>query len=81
MNTTTMVVGTGVLVAAGRWANAQPLDIKIAVGVGVFALALSILGAADEKLAGQFALLVFILACFRYLPGIVQKLGFTGAAK
>ena len=75
-----MVVGTGVLVAAGRWANGQALDIKIAVGVGVFALALSILGNADEKLAGQFALLVFILACFRYLPGIVSKLGFSGAA-
>ena len=33
MNTTTTVVGTGVLVAAGRWANNQPLDIRIAIGV------------------------------------------------
>lgn len=81
MNTTTTVVGTGAIVAAGRWANGQTLDIKIAIGIGVFALALSLLGNADERLAGQFALAVFILACFRYLPGIVQKLGFAGAAK
>lgn len=79
MNTTTTVVGTGVLVAAGRWANNQPLDIRIAIGVGAFALILSLIGNADEDLAAKFALAVFILACFRYLPGIVQKLGFAGA--
>jgi hypothetical protein len=79
MNTTTAVVTTGVIVAAGRWAGGQPLDIKIAIGVGVLAVVMAGLSGVNEDLASKFAVAVLLLACFRYVPVIVQKLGWTGA--
>ena len=81
MSTTTWVVGTGALVAAGRWANNQPITVNIAVGVGVYSIALALIQNASQPLANNYAVAVFVLACFRYLPGIVQKLGWTGGAR
>lgn len=75
MNTTTAVVATGAIVVAGKWANDEPLSVKLAVGVGAFALALTLIGEANDKLASQFALLVLILAMFRYVPAIAKKTG------
>lgn len=77
MSTTNWVVGTGVIVASGRWSNGEPLTINFAVGVGVFTIALALLANVDQGLANKYAIAVFILACFRYLPGIVQKLGWS----
>lgn len=78
MSTTNWVIGTGAVVAAGRWADDQPLTVNIVIGVGVFSVALALLNNADSGLANKYALAVFIMALFRYLPGIVQKLGWGG---
>jgi uncharacterized membrane protein YfcA len=85
VNTTTIAVGTGAIVVAGRWANEQPVDIKIAIGVGTYAICLALLSAADAKMANTVAFMVFFLACVRYIPsgeagpGLISKLGYTGA--
>ena len=68
---------TGVIVAAGRWAGGQPLDIKFAIGFGFYAISMSVLSSANDELAGQFALLVLLLAAFRYLPPLLSKLQIT----
>lgn len=74
-----MAAGTGMLVIAGRWANAQPLDIKIVVGVGAYAISLSLLSQADDTMAAMLAAIVFFAACGLYLPGLVQKMGWGGS--
>lgn len=77
MDITTSVVATGAITAAGKWANGDSLDVKLAIGVGAFALILTLIAQANEKLASQFALLVLLLAMFRYVPGIASKVGLT----
>jgi len=77
MNTTTSVVATGVIVIAGRWANDKPIELRIVIGAGAFALGLSLLSGADPELASKFALLVLIVALFRYGPHIMNKVGLT----
>lgn len=80
MNTTTAMVGTGVVITAGKWSNGEHLSISIAVGVGAAAIGLALLSAADEKLAGLFAWAIFFGAALKYLEPIVVKLGWKGAA-
>lgn len=76
MNTTTSLIGTGVIVAIGKWARDEKLSVSIAVGVAGSAIILAIIHEADAELASQFALMIFLLAMFRYLPAIVEKLGY-----
>lgn len=86
MNTTTVAVGTGAIVVAGRWANKEQVNVKIAIGVGAYAVCLSILSAADAQMANTLAFMVLFLACTYYLAddkasgrtGLVSKL-FGGA--
>jgi hypothetical protein len=80
MNTTTAIVGSGVVITAGKWANGEHLSITIAIGVGVGAVGLAIVSSLDENLAGLFAWTIFFGALLKYLPAIVAKLGWTGAA-
>jgi hypothetical protein len=85
MNTSTVAVGTGALVVGGMWANGKPLNIKIIIGIGAYAVCLSVLSAADPGMANSVGFLVFFLACGYYLAdspgqqGLVSKL-FGGAA-
>jgi hypothetical protein len=80
VNTTTTTVGTGLIIAAGKWANGEHLDIKIAIGVGALAVSLAVLSNANENLANIFAAAIFFGALLKYLPALVTKLGWTGAA-
>jgi hypothetical protein len=77
MDVGTSVVGTGLVVAVGRWSQDKPLDIRQFVGIGVLAVGLTFLENADPKFAGQFGLLIFFAALFAYLLPITKKLGFT----
>ena len=78
MNTTTIVVATAALVVAGRWADDKKIDVSIAVGAGALAVSLSLIAAADARLAQQFALLVLMLAAFRYVPPIARAINQAG---
>lgn len=90
MNATTWAVATSAVVVAGRWAEAKPLDIKLVVGLGAYAVSLSILSNVDNNLAAQFSAMVFLAACFgkEGLSGgtptiatLFGKLGLTGTGK
>lgn len=77
----TTVVATAVVVYAGRTAQEKPIDIRIAVGAGAFAIGLTLLSNADEKLARQFGWMVLLAACFMYLPDIFKKTGLIGGSR
>jgi phenolic acid decarboxylase len=87
MNTTTWAVGTSAVVVAGRWATDKPLDIKLVIGLGVYAVSLSLLSNMDAELAAKFSGLVFFAACLGpeglkggtpTIVAIFQKLGLGG---
>lgn len=78
MDTTTAVVATGAVVAGGRWASGQPVDIKIAIGIGALALIMAVFSKIDEQIAEMLGLIVLIGVSAKYLPAIIAKLGWTG---
>ena len=88
MNATTWAVGTTAIVVAGRWATEKPLDIKLVVGLGGYAIGLSVLSNIDADIAAKLSAMVFFLACIGpegvkggtpAIVAIAQKLG-LGAA-
>jgi hypothetical protein len=76
MDTTTSVLLTGVIVAIGRWVNDQKLTPRIAIGVVILALFLSLMGQSQPRLASRFAALILIVAVVGYAPSILDKLGY-----
>ena len=77
MDTGTAVVATGLVVALGHWTQNKPLDVKVFVGVGVYAVSLALIQQGSPELASQFALLVLLTALFFYVVPIARKMGFT----
>jgi small basic protein len=77
MDTATAVVGTGLIVALGRWAKNEKLSIQNFVGIGVLAVGLAMLGAINAEFAAQFSVLVLVAAMMYYLVPITKALGFT----
>lgn len=80
MNTNNLVVGTAAVVVAGRWAQDKPLNIGVVVGGGFLALGLAFLNEASPVLASRFAILVFVVATFMYVPAIAKSVGLTRKA-
>lgn len=68
------VVLTGVVVTAGYWADNKLLNIRIAVGLTVYAIALSYLDNFSPELASMFAALVLVAAVWTYTPTITSHL-------
>lgn len=80
MPTTVSVVSTVAIVALGRWSNDQKIDMKFVVGSGVYAVAISMITAGNQKFGEQLALLVLVSAFFLYIRSIASGLGFTKRA-
>jgi len=87
MNASVWAVGTSAIVVAGRWANAKPLDIKLVVGLGAYAVSLSIVSNIDADIAAKLSAMVFFMACLGpegvkggtpTIVAIAQKLGLSG---
>lgn len=74
MNPTTAVVGTGVLMLAGTFAEDKKFDAKKVVALGFIAMMLAVFNEANPKLTGQFSLLLLVAAMFRYGPAIFKGL-------
>jgi hypothetical protein len=77
MDTTTGIVGVGVIVVAGKWAAGETITIKVAIGVGVLAVVMTIYDGINSDLAGKFTLMILFLAALKYLAPLVAKLGLT----
>lgn len=87
MNTTTWAVGTAAIVVAGRWTTDKPVDIKVVVGLGVYAASMAVVSNVDADIAAKLSAMVFFAACLGPeglhggTPTIVtlfQKLGVAG---
>ncbi len=76
MSAVTNVVLTGGIVAAGSVIEGELPDFKIVGGIVIAATFLTILENANAGLANGFGLLMVVGASFRYLPAIVESLGY-----
>lgn len=76
--TAPLVVGTIAVVGIGTAITTHQVNGKAIVAAGIMSLGLSALANADETLAEVFAGLIFIAACMKFLPDIVDELGFAG---
>ena len=77
MDVGTAVVGTGVIVAAGRWAEDKKIEIPQFVGIGVLAIGLAFLQSVNAEFTGKFATLVFAAALMYYMIPISKKFGWS----
>ena len=67
MNAATYAVTTGVIIAAGRWADDSDktgVDVSLAINLTVYAVVLSVMEGVNAKFAGQFAMLIMVAAAF-----------------
>lgn len=76
--TAPLMVGTIAVVGVGTIVTDKTVNMKAVMAGGIVALGLSAIDNADERIAELLAGLIFLTACFKFLPGIVESLGFTG---
>lgn len=73
--TTTLAFVTGTVVVVGRWVQKKPVDAKIAIGVGFYALLLSMIDNANHEIAVRLAALTLLVAFLSQGVAIMQALG------
>lgn len=76
--TAPLMVGTIAVVGLGTVITDKTVNMKAVAAGGVVALGLSAIDNVDERIAELLAGLLFLTACFKFLPEVVEKLGFTG---
>lgn len=77
MNTTTAVVLTAGITAAGYWAKDRSLPAKYYVGVGILTIGLAALGEINADFAQKFGMLLVVAALIIYIRPISEWLGFS----
>lgn len=79
MNTTNLVLLTGLIIAVGRWIQDKPLTARIFVAIFILALVLTIIGQGQPKLANRLGMIVLVTAIlppYGYGASILEKLGY-----
>lgn len=71
------VIGTGLLATLGTWAEGKSLTVRPVIGGTFLALFLTGIAQAEPEFASKLALLVLLVAAFRYVPPILSKSGLT----
>ena len=79
MRTTTVVVITGIVLVAGRWAEGKELTDSFGVGAFVTLLGVAVLNSMSETLGLAFAVLLLITSLLRYGLSILRGIGWTTA--
>lgn len=74
MNSTTVAASTAVLVVGGRWYAGKPIDVKIAVGAGVYIIGLAFISSVDSQFALRFSYLALLAAGYDF----ANNVGWTG---
>jgi hypothetical protein len=75
VNTTNAVILSAILTVAGQWARKKPLTVKVGVGAVFTALALASLANIDQKLAGDFAVLILVASTLYNGPVLFAAVG------
>lgn len=73
--TTTLAFVTGALVIVNKWVNKQQFGAKTAIGVGFYAVFLSMMDNANHEIAVRIAGLVLLVAFLDNGPQILKGLG------
>lgn len=71
-----LLLAAGGIVVAGRMIQGKPQTARVIVGIFFLAIFVSLIGEANEKLARQYALLLFIVAALGYGPTIFAAIGY-----
>lgn len=88
--TTTLAFVTGAFVIGTKWADGQGFDAKTAIGVGFYAIMLSLMDDVNHEIAMRVGALVLLVAVIgtpagtdkkKALPGILPLLRGLGLAK
>jgi hypothetical protein len=75
MNAMTSTLLAGTIIVIGRIASGKGVDQRTVIGLIGLALALSLIGEADEGLGKAFAALVLLSAVFMYGVPVLRKTG------
>lgn len=75
-----LIVGTITVVGVGTVVTDKTVNGKAILAGGVVALGLSAMDNVNTKMAEMFAAMVFLSACFKFVPPMVQSLGYAGGA-
>lgn len=88
--TTSLVFLTGAFVIGTKWADGQGFDVKTAIGVGFYAVGMSIMDGINHEIAVRIAVLTLLVAVIgtpagtdrkKALPGIMPLLKGLGLAQ
>ncbi|UGC97990.1 hypothetical protein [Rhodococcus phage P19] len=72
-----LIFGTIVVVGFGAAIGDHKVNGKALIAGGVVAVGLSAIDNVNERLAEGFAAIIFLVACFKFMPDIVRKLGYN----
>lgn len=71
-----LMFGTIIVVGFGAAIGDQKVNGKAFLAGGIVAVGLSAIDNVNEKMAEGFAAIIFLVACYKYLPTIVRKFGY-----
>lgn len=74
---TTMIAVSSLVVVGGKWANGEKLSVKLAIGIGGYAIGLAVMAEVSEPIASQIGLIVTLTVLFTYGHILAYKSGLT----
>lgn len=75
--TTTLVFATGALVLINKWTNKKEFGVRTAIGLGFYAVMISMVDNANHEIAVRIAGLILLVAFLENGPAILKGLGLT----
>ena len=75
LGTTTAVVLTGITTAGANLLDHKSVSPRQLIGLGLYAIIMAAFNEGNEKLAGQFAMIVLVGTFMLHLPKLVKGLG------
>lgn len=76
--TTNLTIGCGIVLGVGSVVDGKMPNMKLIFAGAVVVVGLSVLDNIEPELSAGFAGIMFIALCAKYLPTMIDKLGFSG---
>lgn len=77
MDTTTILIATGVIVALGKISENRGLSIKYMIAALFIVLGFQVIETVNSDIAKQYAFLILLVVALTYLPKIASKTGIS----
>lgn len=75
MNTTNLLVLTGITVIGGRWAQGKPFEVKVVIGLTVVIIMLYVIAGFAPEVANPLAALTLVAALLTYGAPLLSHVG------